>query len=216
LRYGGADAGGVADSDGSVTINGNMTLSRLIAERRAHPTDDLRSGLAIGDDPAGRMGELIAGHETTVNLVANGMLTLLRHRAELERLRQDPERVPRVIEEVMRYELPVHFIRRYALADIDLAGVTSRQDTCAVLAGQLRFVTVHRRPLASGGLRRRVLATVPAIPRSCVPRVPRAARVRQPRRSLGGAAAWWRAMRRGVSTPVSMDGPARGGQGRTT
>jgi hypothetical protein len=85
-----------------------------------------------------------------------------------------------------------------------------------LLDGYFDVVTVHQRPLASRGLRRRVRATVPATPRSCVPRVPLAARVRQPRRSLGVAAAWWRSMRRGVSTPVSMDRPVRGDQGRTT
>ncbi len=68
----------------------------LIAEKRARPTDDLVSGLAAGDDPAGRMDDrnlvvtlvllLIAGHETTVNLIANGTLTLLRNPEELARL----------------------------------------------------------------------------------------------------------------------------------
>lgn len=109
-------------------------LSRLIAERRSHPKDDLLSGLAVGTDPAGRMDDanlvttmvllLIAGHETTVNLITNSMLTLLRHPGELERLRDYPERVPRLVEEVLRYESPVQFTQRYALADITLAGVT--------------------------------------------------------------------------------------------
>ena len=109
-------------------------MGHLIAERRAHPTGDLLSGLAIGDDPGGRMDDanlvttmvllLIAGHETTVNLITNGMLTLLRYPAELERLRMQPERVPIVVEELLRYEPPVQFVARFALADIDIAGVT--------------------------------------------------------------------------------------------
>jgi cytochrome P450 len=109
-------------------------MSRLIAERRAHPTDDLLSGLAVGNDPAGRMDDanlittmvllLIAGHETTVNLITNSMLTLLRHPGELERLRDHPERVTRLVEEVLRYEPPVQFTVRFALAEITLAGVT--------------------------------------------------------------------------------------------
>ncbi len=109
-------------------------MSRLIAERRARPKDDLLSGLAVGNDPAGRMDDanlvttmvllLIAGHETTVNLITNSMLTLLRHPGELERLRDHPERVPRLVEEVLRYEPPVQFTARFALADIALAGVT--------------------------------------------------------------------------------------------
>jgi cytochrome P450 len=106
----------------------------LIAERRAHPMDDLLSGLAVGDDPAGRMDDpnlvitmvllLIAGHETTVNLITNGALTLLRNPAELDRLRAHPERIPIVVEEMLRYEPPVQFVNRFALADIDIAGTT--------------------------------------------------------------------------------------------
>jgi cytochrome P450 len=109
----------------------------LITERRAHPADDLLSGLAVGDDPAGRMDDanlvitmvllLIAGHETTVNLITNGMLTLLRYPAELERLRDDPGRAPLVIEEVLRFEPPVQFVNRFALADIEIGGVTIPQ-----------------------------------------------------------------------------------------
>jgi cytochrome P450 len=106
----------------------------LIAERRVHPTSDLLSALAVGDDPAGRMDDanliitmillLIAGHETTVTLIANSMLTLLRYPGELERLRDHPDGVPRLVEEVLRYEPPVQFTVRFALADITLAGVT--------------------------------------------------------------------------------------------
>jgi cytochrome P450 len=106
----------------------------LIAEKRADSGDDLLSGLAVGDDPAGRMDDanlvvtmvllLIAGHETTVNLIANGALTLLRNPEELARLRDDPERAPRVVEEVLRFEPPVQLVNRFALADIDLAGAT--------------------------------------------------------------------------------------------
>jgi cytochrome P450 len=109
-------------------------MSALIAERRDHPADDLLSGLASGGDPAGQMDDanlvitmillLIAGRETTVNLIANGTLTLLRNSEEWERLRDHPDRAPIVVEEVLRFEPPVQFITRFALADIDLAGVT--------------------------------------------------------------------------------------------
>jgi cytochrome P450 len=109
-------------------------MQKLVAERRAHPRDDLLSGLAVGEDPAGRMDDanlvvtmillLIAGHETTVNLIANGTLTLLRYPVELERLRDEPERAPLVVEEVLRFEPPVQFINRFALADIEIDGVT--------------------------------------------------------------------------------------------
>jgi cytochrome P450 len=106
----------------------------LIEARREHPADDLLSGLAVGDDPVGRMDDadlvitmillLIAGHETTVNLIANGALTLLRYPDELARLRDDPGRMPFAIEELLRYEPPVQFVTRFALADIEIAGAT--------------------------------------------------------------------------------------------
>jgi cytochrome P450 len=105
----------------------------LIATRRAQPTDDLLSGLAAGDE-ADRMDDadlvitmillLIAGHETTVNLITNGTLTLLRNPTELERLRDHPERIPIVVEEVLRYEPPVQFVTRFALADIAIDDAT--------------------------------------------------------------------------------------------
>jgi cytochrome P450 len=108
-------------------------MTELIAARRAQPSDDMLSGLAVGGEPAECMDNanlvrtmillLVAGHETTVNLITNGMLTLLRHLAELERLRDNPERAPIVVEELLRYEPPVQFTGRFALADIDIAGV---------------------------------------------------------------------------------------------
>ncbi|MBE7196882.1 MAG: cytochrome P450 [Parafilimonas terrae] len=110
-------------------------MRALLREKRRHPRDDMLSGLAARgsrDRPA--MGDvdliataillLVAGHETTVNLITNGMLTLLRHPDELRKLKADPERAPRLIEELLRYEPPVHFRTRKALGDIDIAGVT--------------------------------------------------------------------------------------------
>ncbi|MCJ2135389.1 cytochrome P450 [Methylobacterium sp. J-026] len=107
----------------------------LIREKRRCPTGDMLSGLAA-PGPGGRkqMSDfdliataillLVAGHETTVNLITNAMLTLLRHPEELARLRADPERAPRLIEEVLRFEPPVHFRTRKALGAITLAGET--------------------------------------------------------------------------------------------
>lgn len=108
-------------------------MRALIRRKRRHPGDDMLSGLARkGAFGESRMGDvdlistaillLVAGHETTVNLITNGMLTLLRHPAELERLRAEPERAPRMIEELLRYEPPVHFRTRKALSEIDIAG----------------------------------------------------------------------------------------------
>jgi cytochrome P450 len=68
---------------------------------------------------------LIAGHETTVNLITNGMLTLLRHPDVLTRLRQDPGLSVRVVEELLRYEPPVQIVpQRTTITDIEVRGVT--------------------------------------------------------------------------------------------
>jgi cytochrome P450 len=110
-------------------------LTELIEAHRRAPGNDLLSALATDDGPEGRMSQeellstalllLIAGHETTVNLITNGMLTLLRHPDVLERLRRDPDLVIRTVEELLRYEPPVHFIPwKAALDDIEIANTT--------------------------------------------------------------------------------------------
>jgi cytochrome P450 len=119
-------------------------LSALVKEKRKRPAGDVLSGLAsYKDKKLGRMGKydllanavllLVAGHETTVNLIANGMLTLLRHPNWLERLRQDPALAPRIVEELLRFEPPVHFRTRKTLAAIDIAGTTIPEGAPLVL-----------------------------------------------------------------------------------
>ncbi|MFJ2865785.1 cytochrome P450 [Kitasatospora sp. NPDC087314] len=108
-------------------------LAGLIDERRRSPRDDMLSALATGHGPDGQMSPvdmvitstllLIAGHETTVNLITNGMLTLLRNPDVLQRLREDPDLVVPMVEELLRFEPPVQFIpHRTPLSDIEVAG----------------------------------------------------------------------------------------------
>ncbi len=109
-------------------------LEGLIARHDATDGDDLLSGLMRAQGPDGPMDPvdlrvtlgllLIAGHETTVNLIANGTLALLRHPDALARLRTDPELATPLVEEVLRYDPPVQMSGRSTLADIDLAGTT--------------------------------------------------------------------------------------------
>jgi len=110
-------------------------ISNLVERHRRSPGGDLLSAMVTDDGPEGRLstGELastgllllIAGHETTVNLISNGILTLLRHPQELDRLRQDPELAIPMTEELLRFEPPVHFVPiRTALDDIEIAGTT--------------------------------------------------------------------------------------------
>ncbi|MET3920390.1 cytochrome P450 [Arthrobacter sp. UYEF20] len=110
-------------------------MEDLVEDHRQAPGNDLLSAMATDDGPEGRMSAeqlvgtglllLIAGHETTVNLIANGALTLLRHPHELQRLRNDPGLAIPMVEELLRYEPPVHFVPfRTALDDIEIAGTT--------------------------------------------------------------------------------------------
>jgi cytochrome P450 len=110
-------------------------LSGLIDERRGAPGDDMLSALVAGHGPDGQMTPmdvlstaallLIAGHETTVNLITNGMLTLLRNPDVLKRLRDDPQLAIPLVEELLRFEPPVQLLpQRTTLADIDIADTT--------------------------------------------------------------------------------------------
>jgi cytochrome P450 len=77
---------------------------------------------------------LIAGHETTVNLITNGMLTFLRHPKALELLRREPALMPSAVEELLRYEPPVHMLpQRTALTDVEVGGVTVREGAPVIL-----------------------------------------------------------------------------------
>jgi len=66
----------------------------------------------------------IAGHETTVNLIGNGTLALLRHPAELARLQAEPTLIANAIDELLRFDGPVQFSRRILLTDLEIDGVT--------------------------------------------------------------------------------------------
>ena len=123
----------------------NQYMAGLVERRRKQPRDDMLSGLATDTDPEGRMTDpylvattallLVAGHETTVNLLGNGMLTLLRHPAILERLRKAPDLVPATVEELLRYEPPVQFLtNRTTLDEIALAGTTIPKGVLVTLA----------------------------------------------------------------------------------
>jgi cytochrome P450 len=113
-------------------------LDGLADAHARQPGDDLISGLLTDTGPGAPMSRadlvitcallLVAGHETTVNLIANGMLTLLRHPDVLDRLRHEPGLAIPLVEELLRYEPPVQFLTgRSALADIDIAGTTIPQ-----------------------------------------------------------------------------------------
>src|SRR5262249_55858665 len=120
-------------------------MTGLVERHHQHPGDDMLARMATDGSPGGRMTDaqlvatgsllLFAGHETTVNLVANGMLTLLRHPAVLERLRSEPELIPGAVEEMLRFEPPVQFLpNRTALDEIPLARTTIPRSVVVTLA----------------------------------------------------------------------------------
>ena len=101
----------------------------LIAERRTAPRNDLLSALIAAEEEGERLSEeellrtlillLVAGHETTVNLISNGMLALLRNRSQLERLQEDPSLLRSAVEELLRYDSPVQLTSRVALEPME-------------------------------------------------------------------------------------------------
>jgi cytochrome P450 PksS len=110
-------------------------IRAFIKKRRADPRDDLVSALARAEEAGDALSEdellamvfllLVAGHETTVNLIGNGALALLEHPDQLEKLRNDPALIKPAVEELLRYTSPVDTAtERYAREDVAIAGVT--------------------------------------------------------------------------------------------
>jgi cytochrome P450 len=108
-------------------------LKGLVRERRANPDDSILSALIAADEEEGdrlSSGEvvstalllLIAGFETTVNLIGNGTVALLGDPGSWDRLRQDPALVPAAIEEMLRYDSPVQLTARIATEDVEVRG----------------------------------------------------------------------------------------------
>jgi len=105
-------------------------LSEIIAARRQEPRDDLISAMVLAQEENDALTDmellatcnllLIAGHETTTNLIGNGLLALLREPHELERLRRDMTLLPKAIEELLRYDGPVQATLRVLLEDIEI------------------------------------------------------------------------------------------------
>ncbi|WP_169524023.1 cytochrome P450 [Amycolatopsis balhimycina] len=120
-------------------------MAALVATKRSHPTEDFLSVLVHARDEDGdRLTEselidlatqlLLAGHETTVNLIASGVVLLCRHPEQLAALRADPALTPGAVEEIMRFDGPVDTsLLRVALEDVELSGVLVRRGE-AVLA----------------------------------------------------------------------------------
>ncbi len=117
-----------------MSIHSLRLYLKIIAEEKRHnPKDDLISNLvrAQAEDYEKLSNEeliantvliLIAGHETTVNLIGNGVYNLLVHESELNKIKADAELIPNAVEEILRFDPPVQIVRRLALEDSTLGG----------------------------------------------------------------------------------------------
>ena len=110
-------------------------IRRLVKARRSSPRDDLVTALVHAEEVGARLDEdelvsmvfllLIAGHETTVNLIGNGSLALLNHPHQMRRLREDPSIIKPAVEELLRFDGPLATAtERYAREDVALGGTT--------------------------------------------------------------------------------------------
>jgi cytochrome P450 len=136
---------GTAESVGAASRAMSAYLHALIAAKRADPAEDLLSALVQtqedGDELTGSelVGMafllLVAGHETTVNLIANSTLTLLRNPDQAAALRADPSLLPGAVEEFLRYESPVNNATlRYTAAPTEIGGVPIPEGEFVVIA----------------------------------------------------------------------------------
>jgi len=116
---------------------------QLIEQRQREPRDDLISALVAAEAAGDRLSRdellvmlrllLVAGNETTTNLIGNGLLALLRHPDQLQALRSDFRLIPGAVEELLRYDAPVQVVARTALQDVELGGRAIRKGQGLVL-----------------------------------------------------------------------------------
>jgi cytochrome P450 len=112
-------------------------VTAAIEWKRSTPADDLLSAMIAAEEEGDRLSTeeliaqvvllFIAGHETTVNLIGNGTLALLRNPDQLALLRSQPDLVGNAVEELLRYDSPVQFTRRITLQPMEIGGVAVEQ-----------------------------------------------------------------------------------------
>ena len=122
----------------------------IVHDLRKHPRDGLINALLTAEIDGDRLTEeevvantivtMVGGQETTTNLIGNGLLTLLRHPDQLERLRNDLSLIPSAVEELLRYESPSQHTARLAPDDVELGGkmIRKRQAVIAVMGAANR------------------------------------------------------------------------------
>jgi cytochrome P450 len=116
-------------------------LTREIERRRIEPGEDLISALVAAHDTGEKLSTeeliafvvllLIAGNETTTNLIGNGLLALARNPGEYIKLRRDPSLIPSAVEEMLRYDSPVQILMRFATCNTEVAGTPIEKGSTA-------------------------------------------------------------------------------------
>jgi cholest-4-en-3-one 26-monooxygenase len=127
--------------DADAPMNAAIALysygTQLAEQRRIEPRDDIVTSLIteVDDDALGAhefeifvLALAVAGNETTRTAMSQGMLALLDHPGQMARLRSDPELAPTAADEIIRWSTPIVYFRRTATCDLDLHGITIRED----------------------------------------------------------------------------------------
>jgi cytochrome P450 len=119
-------------------------VARLVRARRKAPQDDLVSQLIHAEQDGDHFSQnevigttillLIAGHETTVNLIGNGTLALLQAPEQMAQLRQDPSLIKPAVEAILRLVNPVQMVNRYAAVEVEIGGVKIPRGSHVMLA----------------------------------------------------------------------------------
>ncbi len=119
-------------------------LQDVVEKRRAQPRDDLISALVLAEEQGDKLSTpevfsniillLVAGNETTTNLIGNGIHALLRHPEQVALLREDPELIESTVEEILRWDSPVQHTRRIATCDLDWDGIHVRKGQQVILS----------------------------------------------------------------------------------
>ena len=127
-------------------------MKEVLAFRKAHPQQHLLDGLIAARDSGNRLSDeelvstcillVFAGHLTTVQLIATGVLTLLRHPEQTERLRNDPGLSASAVEEILRFESPLQVVNRTASEDLEMGGKRIRKGQMVLIS----LVAANRDP----------------------------------------------------------------------
>ncbi len=125
------------------TVAFQKYLAALLIERRASPQDDLISLLltsAEGEEILGEteliitlQGLILAGHESTTNMIGTGLLLLLEHPEQWQTLCEHPEYIPQTVEEILRYDAPIQMFARTTTREVTINGITLPEDASLLL-----------------------------------------------------------------------------------